>query len=199
MAPATDRPRTRLRERVAEKKVSGHEALPIISEIFSGMGEAAERARARKAEAAAIRSQQHLHSMAEGPSTEVLKSDPVALSQAIRRHQVKRIADVANPLSPDTDQVFTSGGARYAKTGVYVPTVRERAEGVKRAARERTEAFWDRNKKTIVVGSIAALGVLLLYNSWKTQRLRERLEAERAHRHHVGFYSYNPEEEMESW
>lgn len=192
MSAAVDRSgRGRLRERIAERKAPAPlekaEAMPILSGIFSGMSEAAERARARKEEAAEIRSEEHLRHVAEGPDTDLLKSDPAALAHAMKRHQIKKIAEVANPLSPDTDHVFTANGSRFAKTGVYVPTVRERAAGVRHAARKHSEAWWDKNKKTIVVGSIAVMGAFLLYSSWKNTQLERRLASGHGHAHRSGF------------
>lgn len=182
-------------ESSAPSSVRGPEAL------FSGLGEVAERARGRKAAAAELRSAQRERAIAEGPSVSEMKSDPLALAAAIRRHQVKRIAPVANPLSPDTEHVFTAGGARYAKTGVYVPTIGERAAGVRAATRAKGEEWWEKNKKTVVVAALSVTAGFLLYSAWKNAQLRKQLEASRRYAppsmpmHRTGYYyGYEPEE-----
>lgn len=193
--------RRRLKPR-GEPSVRGPEAL------FSGLGEVAERARGRKAAAAELRLAQRERAVAEGPSVAEMKSDPLALAAAVRRHQVKKIAPVANPLSPDTEHVFTAGGARYAKTGVYVPTIGERAAGVRAATRAKGEAWWDKNKKTVVVAALSVTAGFLLYSAWKNAELRRKLEASQAARrygpapvpgHRTGYYYYGYEPEEGEW
>ena len=156
----------------------------------------AEHARSLRSRAVAVRAEQRERGIAEGPSVGVLKESPVALAAAIRRHQVRKIASVANPLSPDTEHVFTVGGARYAKTGVYVPTMGERAREARLAAYGAGEAWWEKNKKTIVLGALGATAVFLLYSTWKNAELRRRLDAQRrlpgAYR--TGREGYYPEE-----
>lgn len=172
------------------------------SQLFSGMGALAERAREFKPTAREIRAEQHEHRVAEGPSVEELKSDPLALERALRRREVKRIAARANPLSPDTEHVFTADGARYAKTGVYVPTIGERISEAKRGVRAGGEAWWDKNKKVVVLGALGVTAAFVLYGAWKNAELKKRLDAARVYtppqthpgspwaapQHHTGFY-----------
>lgn len=145
--------------------------------LFQGMGELAQRARERKDVAANIRQSDRLRSVADGPSVSVLKESPEALAAAIRRAQVKRIARNANPLSPDTEHVFTAGGARYAKTGLYSPTAAERAAEARRAIRTASEAWWDKHRKAVVIGALSVTAGFLLYSVWKNAELRRRLDA----------------------
>ena len=189
-----------------------------LDKLLPSMGEMAERARGRKSAASELRMTERQHSVAEGPSVVEMKSDPLALAAAIRRHQVKKIVSVANPLSIDTDHVFTANGARYAKTGVYVPTIRERAAGVRAATRARGAQWWDKNKKSVVVAALSVTAGFLLYSAWKNAELRRKLEASQ-HRyappptahlvhpanpvHRTGYYDdydgydYGPDEEWQ--
>jgi hypothetical protein len=193
MSEAARKRRPRFEHREEEAEASGEG-------IASQARALAEHARSLRSRASAVRAEQRERGVAEGPSVEVLKESPAALAAAIRRHQVKKIASVANPLSPDTEHVFTIGGARYAKTGVYVPTVGERAAEVRRAAYGAGEAWWERNKKMIVMGALGGAAIFLLYSTWKNAELRRRLDAQRRlpgpyRTGHEGYYPEEPDPE----
>ena len=200
-----ERPARRARKARRESPFA-REAGGGVSQLFAGMGAMAERAREIKPAAAEIRAEQRERRVVEGPSVEELKSDPLALERALRRHEVRRIAARANPLSLDTEHVFTADGARYAKTGVYVPTIGERISEVKRGVRAGGEVWWDKNKKVVVLGALGVTAAFVLYGAWKNAELRKRLDAVRTPplpypypqtrqaspwatpQHHTGFY-----------
>lgn len=127
-----------------------------------------------------------------------LKSDAAARKQALRRHQIQRISPVgkANPNSKNTDNVFTaSDNTRYARTDLYRPTIPDRFHGLKRRASTRSHQWWDKNKKTIVVATVASVAGFLIYSAWKNAQLEKQLARARSRRsgstHHAG-YGYWP-------
>ena len=113
-----------------------------------------------------------------GPPTSELKTSPEALKLAARRGQIKMIAKRASPESKDTDNVFTGeDGARYARTDLYSPTIADRLSAAKRRAKTSSSDWWQRNKGKIVLGSLAAAALYLLYSTGKAARDRSRLVA----------------------
>lgn len=187
-----------LRKRRARPERMERQAKDVADEGGAAQVRAlAEHARSLRSRASAVRAEQRERGVAEGPSVAVLKESPAALVAAIRRHQVKKIASIANPLSPDTEHVFTAGGARYAKTGVYVPTIGERAAEARRAAYGAGEVWWDKNKKTVVMSALGVAAVFLLYSTWKNAELRRRLEAQRRlpGQSRTGYEAYYPQQQ----
>lgn len=137
------------------------------------------------------------------PSMSVLKSDAAARKLALKRHQIERISPSgkANPSSKDTADVFTGNdNTRYARTDLYRPIVRDRVNSLKTRASARSHQWWDKNKKTVVVGAVATVAGWMLYSAWKNAQLQKKL-AGAHHRkvssgsHHAGVFTpgyYSP-------
>ena len=130
------------------------------------------------------------------PTKGLLKTDATARKLALKRHQIERISPLgkANPKSKDSADVFTANdNTRYAYTDLLRPTISDRiggakkrvfegVGGAKRRTSERGLQWWEKNKKTVVFGSIALVAGLLVYSSWRNSQLERQLATTRARR-----------------
>jgi hypothetical protein len=145
---------------------------------LKGAADMIARARARRIEAR----ERAEEARREGPSASAMKSNPAALRAALKRRQVARISKPgkANPKSRDTEHVFTADGTRYARTDLYRPTIKDRIEGVKRRAANRSFDWWEQHKKQVVVAGIATVAGFMIYGAWKNAQLERQLGVSRA-------------------
>lgn len=131
------------------------------------------------------------------PSISAMKEFPEVLEGAVRRGQVKKIASRVPSRTKDTSQIFSANGKLYAKTGLYDPTLGERVQQFPLTVKRRSSDWWGKNKQTIVVGSIAAMGLFFMYNAWRNAQQKNRYAKLRGGRpvapHQAGFALTWPE------
>jgi hypothetical protein len=103
-------------------------------------------------------------------------SDPANLAWATKRRMVSKIANKANPSSKDSADVFTINGKRYALTDLYRSPIRERLGDVRAKTKARGLDWWDANGKKVVVGTVALVGLYVVYTTLKNKQLESQLQ-----------------------